>query len=132
MVGIKGAIGQIPAELGETVIKPVVDEVGKAIEQGVQSVIGSQLTPGQLQQKELDRQKKLANARRVIEHYKRIEEAQRAVRQAKKHEELQKKQEEGQKQQVQEIKKEQKKQQIPEEVKARAMAELKAGRGVGG
>lgn len=130
--GIKSAIGQIPGEIGEAAVKPVIDEVGKAIEQGVQSVIGSQLTPQQLQQKELERQKKLAETRRVIDHYKKIDQEQKLVRQQKKQEEMQKKQEEGQKQQVQEIKKEQKKQQIPEEVRARAMAETKVGRGVGG
>lgn len=114
------------------VAKDVKDEVGQMIEQGVQSVIGTKLTPQQLQQKELERQKKLAETRRIIAHYRKIEEEQRAVRQAKKHEEMQKKQEEGQKQRVQEIKKEQKKQLLPEEVRARAMAETKVGRGVGG
>lgn len=132
MVGIKGVVSQIPQEISEAAVKPVIDEVGKAIEQGIQSVVGSQLTPQQLQEKQLEEQKKLAHARRVIEHYRRIEEAQRAVRTAKKQEEMQKKQEESQQKQAQEIKKEQKKQKLPEEVRARAMAEMKAGRGVGG
>ena len=41
------------------VAKEVTDQVGQMVEQGVQSITGTQLTPQQIQQKEQDRQEKL-------------------------------------------------------------------------
>ena len=128
-------IGQFKDEIEQVsgeVAQDVKDSVGEAIEQGVQSVIGTTLTPQQIQQKQMEEQKQLAEARRKIEWYKRIDQEQKLIRQKEQQEKMQKQQEETQQKQVQEIQKVQKKQKIPEEVRARAMAELKAGRGVGG
>ncbi|MCL5409498.1 MAG: hypothetical protein M1607_01400 [Patescibacteria group bacterium] len=55
-------IKQLPQDIGEAVIKPVVDEVGKALEVGVQSVTGSypqaQLNPEEQAKKKEEEEKK--------------------------------------------------------------------------
>ena len=58
-----GASGvkQFSEEMGQAageVAKDVKDSVGEVLEQGVQSVVGTQLTPQQIQRKEIERQKK--------------------------------------------------------------------------
>ncbi len=99
--GIKGAVADTAQDISEGVVKPVRDEVGKAIEEGVQSVVGTPkaLDPAAQQQKQQDEQKRLAWARHVINWYKNIQNAQEKVRaeqlqklQAKNAEEQQKKQ----------------------------------------
>lgn len=129
-------VKQFAGEMGQATVdvaKEVKDEVGKAIEQGVQSVVGTQLTPQQIQEKKLEEQRKLTEARRKIEYWKRIDQEQRAVREKKKQEELQRQQQTVQQQRIKQFTIEQKKRQpLPEEVRARSMVERKAGRGVGG
>lgn len=52
----------------------VKDQVGQAIEQGVQSVVGQQLSPQQIQQKEEEKQKRLAEVRWKLERLKKTEQ----------------------------------------------------------
>lgn len=126
-------IGQFRDEIEEAsgeVAEDVKDSVGQVLEQGVQSVIGSRLTPQQQQQKQQEDQKQLAYTRKWLGDLQRAEEKVRAENKQKEEQRLKAQQEEKQ---VAEMKKEQKKKQsIPDEVRARAMAETKVGRGVGG
>ena len=133
---IKQFTGELTQAAGE-VAKDVKDEVGEALEQGVQSVVGTQLTPQQIQQKQLDDQKELAETRRKIEFYKKTAEEQKTIRQQEKQKQMQTQQAEMQQQQTRKV------QQIREQtVKApgqplredlaRTQAERSKGRGIGG
>ena len=100
------------------------------IEQGVQSIAGATPNPQQLQQHELDRKKKLAEARRKIEYWKKIAQEQKNVREQEKQKQMQatyKKQEEEKEKKFEIF---QKKKEVPVAIKALGKAELK--RGVGG
>lgn len=129
-----GIIGQFADETAETVreiAQDVKDEVGQTVEQGIQSIAGTQLTPQQIQQKQAEDQKKIAENRKKIAFWQKITEEQRVVRQKKKQEEMQKQQNQQQEKQVAEIKKEEKKKQPVDPAIAYAgKAEFK--RGVGG
>lgn len=136
---MNNSVKQFTEELEQTAgeIKiDVKDEIGQALEQGVQSVVGTQLTPQQIQQKQIDDQNKIAEARRKINFYQKTAREQAAVRQQNKQKEMQRKQEEQQEteqkkvEEVQ-IKQAQKKPGISEAV-LRSQAELKVGKGVGG
>ena len=151
MAGNPGVIGQFREEVEQAtqgVAKDVKDAVGEMIEQGVQSVTNTKLTPQQLQpfdtsttlsaqgrQKQQEDQKKIAETRRVIEFYKKTEEDLRRVREQKKQEQTQKqqaeKQEEKDKKQEKFIKKEDSKQRVREDI-ARSRAEIGKGHGIGG
>lgn len=129
-------IKKFAGEMGQATVdvaKDVKDEVGEMLEQGVQSVVRAKLTPQQIQQKELERQKRLAEVRKQIKWYQDIEVAQKAVRGKEKQKQLQRQHETQQQQQIKQFKIEQKKQApLPEEVRARSLAERRSGRGVGG
>lgn len=130
---------QFASEMKSTVTevaKDVKDAVGEMIEEGVQSAVGSQLTPQQLQQKQLEDQRELAEARRKIEFLKRIDQEQKTVRQANKQKEMQRLQNQQQDQtksvQTAQIPKMAKKPGgLPQEV-LRTRVEIKVGKGVGG
>lgn len=96
--GIKGALQQTAVDLGEAVVKPVVDEVGKALEVGTQSIVqgpqASALDPVVQQKKEDEKQKKIVWAQKVIAWNQKIAEDQKRVRQEKQQSEQQKFQEE--------------------------------------
>jgi len=121
------------------VAREVKDAVGEAIEQGVQSVAGSQPTPQsfdpaqdrQIQQKQLEDQKEL---HRVRKWFKDLEQQTAQVRQANQQKEQQRLQAQQQEKQVA-IQKAQlqqvKKVPTPEAV-LRSQVERKAGKGVGG
>ena len=75
-------IGQFKDEVEEAsgeVVQDVNDSVGEMIEQGVQSVAGPTLTSQQFQQKQLEEQKKLAQARKTIKWYQDLTAAQKKV-----------------------------------------------------
>lgn len=105
--GIGGNIKNVVSEVTEAVVKPVTDEVGKALEAGVQSVVASPQKPPdpkEQQKKQEEEQKRKQWALQVIDWNKRLQEAQAQVRQTQKQEETQKRQEEQQGQQVKQVK----------------------------
>ena len=86
----RNPIGGTFETINEIVVKPVTDEVGKAIEQGVQSVIGvPKPQPTQnpqsnsLQSTPVDNSKML-EARRRLDWYKNLESQQKRIREAQK------------------------------------------------
>lgn len=130
----QNVIGQFKDEVTETageVAQDVKDEVGQIIEQGVQSIVGTQLTPQQIQQKQAEDQKKIAENRKKIAFYQQTAQEQQQVRQQNQQKEQQRLQVQQQEKQVAEIKKEEKKKQPADPAIAYAgKAEFK--RGVGG
>lgn len=136
-------VKQFAEEMGQTageVVKDVKDEVGQMIEQGAQSIAGKQFTPQQIQQKQLEDQQKLAEARRKIKWWKDIAAAQKKVREEEKQKQLQRQQLEEQEKQKKKMEEARRKQAIPQVAKpltiseaiARTQAERSKGRGVGG
>lgn len=85
MAGVKNVIGGTFEDIGEAVVKPVVDEVGRAIETGTQAVAyGANppvQDPKQSAQKETDRQKKISDWRWVLQKQQEQANAQTKVRQ---------------------------------------------------
>jgi len=82
--GIKGTVGQIIEDVNEAAVKPFVDEVGKALEEGAQSfgVTPQTQDPAVLQRKQVDEQKKKAWNGYVRDQWnKQIEENTQKVRQ---------------------------------------------------
>ena len=136
-------IGGTFEDIGEA-LEPVKDEVGKAIEAGIQSVIppAKQPTPRQKQQpfgfaqgkQKLEEQQKLTDARRKIKWWQDLEEAQRKIREEEKQKLLQRQQQEKQakqeKVQVKEFEIFKKQKEVNPEIQAKGKAEIK--RGVGG
>lgn len=130
--GVKG----IATDINEAVVKPVADEVGKAIEQGTQSVVyGSQATsvnppksPEQIKQEE---QKKLAEARRKIAWYKNLSEAQAKIRQEQKEKEAEKLKVEKEKKEIKQFEVV-KKQQSQAAIVKEAQTKTEVKKGVGG
>ncbi len=111
--GIKAGIGQAVKDVGEAVVKPVADEVGKAIEEGVQSVvsgpktnppIGRQIDPVAQQKRHEDEAKRKTWAEHVINWNQQIQTSQDKVRQEEKQKLQAKKQEDQQKQEVKQYK----------------------------
>ncbi len=127
-------IGKFSDEIEQTtneVTEDVKDSVGEMVEQGVQSIIGTQLTPQQIQQKQVEDQKEIAETRRKIDFFKQTAEAQQKVRQEEKQKQMQKQQTEQQEKQVVEMKKGEKKSRpIDQATFYTGKAEFK--RGVGG
>ncbi len=112
MADSRNVIGKFSDEIEQTVSETandVKDEVGQMVEQGVQSITGTQLTPQQIQEKQENDQRKIVEARRKIDFFKQTAQAQQKVRQENKQQEMQKQQNQKQEQQVVEIKKEEKK-----------------------
>ncbi len=86
-------IGGTFETINEAVVQPVKDEVGQAIEAGIQSVVGgskpqtqqsSQIKPGEQPKTQITEQKGLAEARRKIKWWQDLAEAQRKVREQEK------------------------------------------------
>lgn len=125
-------IGGTFEDVGES-LAPVKDAVGQALEQGVQSVIGSQLTPqpfdsAQGKQKKQEDQKQLAYTRKWLGDLQRAQEKVRAENKQKEEQRLQQQQQEKQ---VTEMKKEEKKKKpVNPAIAYAGKAEFK--RGVGG
>lgn len=104
--GIKG----MAQNIGEAVVKPVVDEVGKAIEIGAQSVLNknpqqlqqtsSAMDPMQQQQVKQEEQIGLVDARRKIKYWQDLSAAQSKVREDQKKKEQERTQEDTQKKKI--------------------------------
>src|SRR3989344_4254023 len=138
---IGGTMGQFSDEIEQTateVSADVKDSVGEAIEAGVQSVAGPQLTPQQQQQKQQQDQAKLAEARNTINFYQDTEANLQKVREENKQNEEQRLkdfEEEMKKKRAKtgQLNPEEKKQQQPlNEAIAATRQEVGKGHGVGG
>jgi len=135
--GVKQFTEEMEQAAGE-VAKDVKDSVGEALEQGVQSVVGTQLTPQQIQQKEAEDQKKLAEARKKLAFFQQTAQKQQVVSQQNQQKEMQRLQAQKQEEQNKKIEKVQIQQSskrpgqpLTEEI-ARTQVERSKGRGVGG
>jgi len=134
-------IGQFTDEIQETageVVSEVKDAVGEMVEQGLQSVKASPLTPQQIQQSQQQDQKDLSEARRKINWFKNLAAAQKQVRDQEKQKQMQKTQEQQQEVQEKKVEKVQIRQgtkkpgaPMSEEI-ARTRQEIGKGHGVGG
>lgn len=120
-------IGGTFEDVGES-LASVKDAVGEAIEQGVQSVVGPQLTPQQVQEKQQKDQKQLAYTRKWLGDLQRAQEKVRAENKQKEEQRLKAQQEEKQ---VVEMKKEEKKKKSVNPAIAYA-GKVEIKRGVGG
>ena len=133
MAGSGNIIGKFADELEQPVKEAgeeIKDSVGEAIEQGVQSVVGPQLTPQQIQQRKQEDQVRLAEARRKLNFYKKLDEEQNKVRMENKQKEQQRLQDQKQEKQVEEVKKEEKKKQpINAAIAYAGKVEIKRGEG---
>lgn len=130
--------GEIKTAVAE-VAKDVKDAVGEMIEAGVQSVAGSPLTPQQIQQKQQEDVKQLAEARRKLAFYQKTDAEQKKIIAENKQKEAQRIQAQQQEMQAKKAQKAQMQQatpkkpgaQISEEV-ARTRQEIGKGHGIGG
>lgn len=117
----------------EAVVKPVADEIGKALEQGAQAIAGKTPTTQQIQQKQMQDQKDIADTQRKIDYWKQIAQAQAQVRQVKKQEDVEKNQEKKEEAKIKQYEIVEKKQDSEQrEDMARTQGERRAGRGMGG
>jgi len=115
-MGVKNVIGGTFEDVGEAIVKPVADEVGKAIETGTQAVVygvnPSGQDPKQQAQKEEDRQKKISNWRWFLQKHQEQKAASDKVRQDNKQAQFQQTQVVQQEKQVQNLETQKKKQNI--------------------
>lgn len=96
--GIRKQIGGTFEDIGEAIVKPVVDEGMKAAEQGVKAIVQPGHSPNpQLQKQE---QAGLMEARRQLQHWQTLDEGQKKVREGQKKQETEKKQEEQKKEEI--------------------------------
>ena len=77
------------AQVAGEVAKDIKDSVGQAIEQGVQSIVGTQPTPQQQQQKRQEEQQGLEKARKVINYYKTLDTNIKKAQEERKQKEMQ-------------------------------------------
>lgn len=136
MPSITGAIKQIGTDMGEAVIKPVTDEVGKAIEEGAQAIIGTPvqkpIDPVEQKKKQEEDLKKKQWAMNVINWNKQLDVAQQKVRQEEKQKIQQKNQEEDEKKKIKQyevMQQERKGQQMTALQKESRKTEIKGGVG---
>jgi hypothetical protein len=127
----KNIIGGTFEDVSDAVVKPVSDEVGKAIESGVQAVVvgPKQLTPQQLQQKQTDTTNQLTEARRKITWWKSLDEAQKKVREEQKQKQMQTQQVDQQQKQVKQFEITQKKKEDINLQRAKTKTEIRGGVG---
>ena len=129
--GVIGSMAEEVAPVAQEVVADVKDAVGQAIEAGVQSVIGTTVDPAQMQKKEEERQKKIAEVRWQLQQINKTEAEVEKVRKEKEEKERQRLQAQVQEQQMKKMEMEQKKKQpINPAVAYAGKAEIK--RGVGG
>lgn len=134
--GVKGAMQNI----GEAVVKPVIDEVGKAIETGTQSVLnrppsGQQpttpsLDPALQQQAQATEQVGLSDARRKIKYWQDLASAQAKVREDQRQKEQERLQEDPQRSKIKQFEIQEKKKQNIALQQAKTKTEVR--KGVGG
>lgn len=99
----KNIIGGTFEDIGEAIVKPVVDQVGQALEQGGKSVLYSpvlQPTQPQKAQTPAQDEAKKQEIRWQINRFKNVADAQNQVRQAKKQQQAEANQAENQKKEI--------------------------------
>lgn len=134
--GIGGTLKHTAADIAEAVVKPVTDEVGKALEEGVQQVAGGAqskpLDPVAQQARLMEDQKKRVWAVHVIEWNKKLQDEQAKVRQANSQQASQQQQQENETKKVKQfqiVEKQQKQAQLDATQRAARKAEIKGGVG---
>jgi|SRR3989344_1174890 len=132
---IGGTFEDIGENLNQSVVRPVTDEVGKAIEAGMQSVVGGQrMDPQQKLKKEEEDKKKLSEWRWRLQKLKELDEVQKKIREDEMRKKLSKQKAEQQSQQKNKQAKQfevfKKQKEVNPEIGSKGKAELK--RGVGG
>lgn len=139
--GGKSPLGGMMGVMGEVVAKPVIDEVGKAIEVGVQSVFNknsqqqpqpttSTLDPAIQQQTQQQEQTGLTDARRKIKYWQDLNLAQAKVREDQKKKEQERLQEDPQKKKIKQFEIQEKKKENIALQQAKTKTEVR--KGVGG
>ncbi|OGE25765.1 hypothetical protein A3H85_01855 [Candidatus Daviesbacteria bacterium RIFCSPLOWO2_02_FULL_40_8] len=132
--GVKGATIQLATDIGETIIKPVTDEIGKALETGVSTVIhGPQqplVDPKIQAQKKVDEEKRRQWALRVIDWNKKLTDDAQKIRMQNQQKKIEESQVKQQEEQVKQYKVEEKKKQTPSALAVRNTTESR--KGVGG
>lgn len=132
---VKSNLGQLVSDIGEAAVKPVVDEVGKAIETATAPLVGQSpkpQSPADVQKKQQEEQKRKNYAIRVIEWNKKLQENQAKVRQQREQQLQARQQEEQRKSQVRQfelVEKEKKDQHLTATQLAARKTELKGGVG---
>lgn len=132
--GAKANIGQLVALVGEAVVNPVKEEVGRALEEGVSGVLGTpiaQQDPNARQKRLADEANRKQHAEKVIAWYQKIDQEQAKIRQQKLQEQQSKQQEESQKKQVQQFELSKRNQPPPQAV-AEAQRKTEVKKGIGG
>lgn len=133
--GFKGMV----ADINEAVVKPVSDEVGRALEQGVQSVVKG---PGQnatqnstpqpnSQQIKQEEQIKLVETRRKLDFWKNLSDAQNKVRAEVKQKDEERLKVDEKKKEIKQFEVEKKKRSLSAAVRE-AQTKTEAKKGVGG
>lgn len=131
--GVKNIAGQVIADVGEAVVTPVKDELGKAIEEGASTTFGIPINidPLAQQKKREEEEKGKQQAEKVIDWYQKIDQAQAKVRQEKMEELQKKQQEENQQKQAKQYQVIQRQKQLPQAV-AEAQRKTEVKKGIGG
>ena len=134
MPNFKNMIGGTFEDLEEAVVKPVKDATGQALEQAVQTA--KPLSPQQIQQKQQTQQEdqvRLAKTRQWVKNLTQDLAKARQDSEEKDKQRLESMQvEEQQSEQKELIQEQSKEEQLVQQAKQRQMAEMKAGKGVGG
>lgn len=120
-------------DINEAVVKPVTDEVGKAIEIGVKSVMGTptptSAPPQDPSQAKLEDQKKYAEVKRKIDFWKKLDEEQKRIRDEQKQKQLQQRQVVAEEKQVKQFETVKKQNRNIALERAKAKTEIKGGVG---
>jgi hypothetical protein len=123
MPSVKNILGGTFEDVGEAIVKPVVDEVGRAIETGTQAIVYGANPPGQdpqqqvanrpsAEKKEEDRQTKISKWRWYLQKHQEQQSAQDKVRQDNKQKQFQEAQVVQQEQQTKTLEVQKKKENI--------------------
>ena len=113
--GTKSNLGQLAQDIGEAIFEPVKDQVGQAIEEGVQSVIGiptdpqtkpqpAALDPAVRQQRRADENQKKAEWNWRLQQYQKLEQQQKVDRQRLQQQAMKKQEEEKEEKKVEQFK----------------------------
>ena len=141
--GGRSPIARAADVAGETVMKPVTDEIGQALEQGISDTFNTpkpQATPQEQQKQQMEKaakdqkvQQEIQNLNWYIDQNRKLEEEIKQIREAKEQSWKKKQEEERQKAQVkplEELEKENEQQKFDAVAAAKTKAETR--RGVGG